>query len=183
MVETGGVGYLIYVPNGQAFLSGEEVSLWTHLAVRENALDLYGFVTRSELDLFEQLLTLPKIGPKSALGVMSQAQLEVIEQAVRENDPTYLAKMSGLGRKTAEKVVAGLQDHLDKFSKVGSVGEGEASPAPPRAPYASDAIDALVALGYSPGEARAAVQKLPPETKTATEAVRFALQLLNQDHR
>ena len=77
----------------------------THLAVRENALDLYGFTTHDELTMFEQLIKLQKIGPKTAIQILSQASLETLRKAVQTNDATYLSKMSGIGKKSAEKIL------------------------------------------------------------------------------
>lgn len=176
VLDVNGVGYLVFVPRlSPKHTVGNPCTLFTHLAVRENALDLYGFETEAELTLFELLITLPKIGPKSALQILTQADTAVLEKAVAEQDPGYLSKMSGIGKKTAEKVVTGLEDKLAVFSTgsaaaelsdVGGVG------------YLTDAIDALVALGYPQSDARKAVQQLPPTVTSANEAVREALKIL-----
>ncbi len=177
ILDVQGVGYHIYVSKSPAkHTIGSPYSLYTHLAVRENALDLYGFSTRDELDVFELLLTLPKIGPKSALQIMSQADIELLKRAVSTEDATYLSKMSGMGKKTAEKIVSGLKDKLDGY---GVLPTTSGSTLEPNAHYVSDAIDALVALGYPQSDARRAVQQLPLTVLTANEAVREALKTLS----
>lgn len=172
VLEVGGVGYLIATNQLPAASNiGTEMTLYTYLAVRENALDLYGFATRDELEIFELLITLPKIGPKSALQILSQADIELLKNAVLNNDASYLSKMSGIGKKTAEKIVLELSD---KFAKrfnaaVGLSGNSEAS----------DVIDALVTLGYPLSEARNIVQKLPPNI-SANDAIRESLKRLGK---
>lgn len=175
IINVGGVGYLVHttVP-GTTFPIGSELTLYTHLAVRENALDLYGFQLLDELEIFELLIGLPKIGPKSALQILTQADLELLKQAVANDDPAYLTKMSGIGKKSAEKIVAGLKDafELTSFQGVDTNGAKVSN-------HASDAIDALIALGYSPQDARKTVQQLSPEITNTNDAVREALKLLS----
>ena len=180
VIDVNGVGYLVYtsVP-GTQFKIGSTVTLHTYLAVRETALDLYGFVLLDELEIFELLLKLPKIGPKSAAQILAQADIELLKEAVRNEDPTYLSKMSGIGKKSAEKIVAGLKEKFEAMDMdiigagtTGAVGVGKDS-------FSSDTIDALIALGYQPNDARKAVQQLPPDTKNANDAVREALKLLS----
>lgn len=170
-----GVGYLVFTPRPNEWPTATEVTVYTHLAVRETALDLYGFATTSELELFELLLTLPKIGPKSALQIMSTTSLELITEAVTNEDAGQLTKLAGLGKKTAEKVVAGLKDKLAPLTLPGT------SPIETtNATWQRDAIDALIALGYPEVDARKTVQALPATISTSNEAVRTALQTLSQ---
>lgn len=173
VLDVHGIGYLVHTARLTNTVLGSTITLWTHLAVRETALDLYGFSTRDELELFELLLTLPKIGPKSAQQILTQADSELLKKAVLEDDPIYLSKMSGLGKKTAEKVVAGLKESFAKHGFVALSDRPETS-----AIYISDAIDALVALGYPQSDARQAIQQLPPNISSANEAVREALKQL-----
>lgn len=176
VLDVGGIGYLVYVPRLTAGRTiGSQCTLLTHLAVRENALDLYGFEQESDLALFELLITLPKIGPKSALQILTQADSAVLEKAVAEQDAGYLTKMTGLGKKTAEKVVTGLEGKLVVFSTDTEIIGGAASGG---TGHLADAIDALVALGYPQSDARRAVQQLPTSITSANEAVREALKTL-----
>ena len=172
VIDISGVGYLVAtnkVPTKATI--GKEITLHTYLAVRENALDLYGFTNRDELEIFELLITLPKIGPKSALQILAQADIELLKNAVLNNDATYLTKMSGIGKKTAEKIVLELGDKFaTKFDKVAAVGQTGNSDA-------SDVIDALVTLGYPLNDARSIVQKLPVGI-SANDAIKEALKQL-----
>ncbi len=170
VLEVHGVGYRVFMARPTpAHTQNSTCTLMTYLAVRENALDLYGFDSEAELALFELLLTLPKIGPKSALQIMTQADNETIERAVRENDPSYLSKVSGIGKKTAEKIVVGLQDKLI---------ENPVDTITNQTGHVADAIDALVALGYPASDARRVVNQLPATITNANDAIREALKLL-----
>lgn len=174
-----GVGYLIFTPSALSFNTDGEVTFHTHLAVRENALDLYGFLEEADLELFEHLLQLPKIGPKSALQILSQATRELIQTAVTNNDPGHLSKLSGIGKKTAEKVVAGLTEIYEKQGVVIATGAKETGGEPIEV---SDTIDALVALGYPESAARKTVLEIietKPEHTDTNSLVKQALKLLS----
>lgn len=175
VIDVQGVGYLVYTTAAFGYTLEQTLCLHTHLAVRETALDLYGFATRDELDVFELLLTIPKIGPKSALEIMTKADITTLKQAVATHDAGYLTKVSGIGKKTAEKIVDGLKDAFAEMASYISPGTEQNV-----APFTTDAIDALVALGYPPVDARKVVLQLPPTITTANEAVREALRILGQ---
>lgn len=163
VINVSGVGYLIYTNAPTSFQLDAPVRLFTHLAVRENALDLYGFIDRDTLEIFELLIELPKIGPKSALQILTQADVGLLKEAVQNDDPTYLSKLSGIGKKSAEKIVAGLKD---KFEAHGL----------------ADTIDALVALGYPAHDARRIVQEITAVTDdptSSTDLIKLALRSLN----
>lgn len=180
VIDVHGVGYLVYTSSlGTQFKIGSEITLHTYLAVRETALDLYGFQLLDELEIFELLISLPKIGPKSASQILSQADISLLKEAVRNEDPTYLSKMSGIGKKSAEKIVAGLKEKFET-SSIGIVGSEESDTvSAEQADLASDTIDALIALGYTPNDARKAIAGLPPDITSANEAVREALKFLS----
>jgi len=172
VVEVSGVGYRVSTTTEVALdaVLGEEISLWTHLSVRENALDLFGFKDRESLEVFELLITISGIGPKTALGIMNVASIEMLEQAVSENDTSYLTRVSGIGKKNAEKIVLELQGKLVASSKDRGVhlrSEG-------------DALEALVSLGYSERDAREALKKIPKEIESTSERVRQALKLISK---
>lgn len=171
VLDVGGVGYLLAVRTPTDYTLDQKVSLHTHLAVRETALDLYGFQTRDELDMFEHLLRLPKIGPKSAMQILIQADIELLKKAIVSDDPTYLSKMSGIGKKSAEKIVAGLKDVFEYTSEETSGAFGVGS---------DDVIDALVALGYSERDAFSVLQKLPPDVTETNIRIKEALKLLGK---
>ncbi len=154
VINVNGVGYLAYVPNTGSFGLGENVILHTYLAVRENALDLYGFVTNDELTMFELLLKVPKIGPKSSLQVLSQASLDVLISAIVKHDAVYLQKMSAVSKKASENIVQNLEGKLPEgFEK-------KKSAESPTSDIHHDAIDALVTLGYDLQTARETITEL-----------------------
>jgi len=177
VVDVHGLGYLIFVPTPTAYTLDTTVKLHTYLAVRETALDLYGFTSLDELDIFILLLGIPKIGPKSAAQILNQTELEVLISAVVAEDPTQLTKLSGLGKKTAEKIVLGLKDAVAErgYDQTGMVG----NTVTPGSVH-GDAIDALVSLGYPQADARRAVQALPDTVTSVNEAVTAALKELSQ---
>lgn len=167
VVHVGGVGYLVSVPHGSDYTLGETTSIHTYLAVRENALDLYGFQILDELSMFEELIKLPKIGPKTALQILSQADLATLVRAIRTDDPTYLSKMSGIGKKSAEKIVVGLKDIFEDNDF------GTESTSSNRSD--TDVIEALIALGYSERDAREALQNIPADITEIKARITYAL--------
>lgn len=158
ILDVGGVGYKIFVSPAiqKNFEIGSFTKLWTHLHVKEDALELYGFLDQGELEFFELLISISGIGPKSALGVLSLAPVDTIRKAISSGDTSYLTKVSGIGRKTAEKIVLELKDKLG-FGKIAYVSEEMKEDA--------DILDALLALGYSQRDAREMIQKIPKEIK------------------
>jgi len=168
IVETGGVGYKINVsPDilSKAKKLGDEIMLWTHTHVREDALDLYGFFNREELEFFEMLINVSGIGPRSALAILGIASIETLKKAIGTSDTSYLTKISGIGKKTAERIVIELRDKIGE-EKSGSSLQGEL-----------DALEALKSLGYSQNEAREALKKVSPSGNTNTK-IREALKIL-----
>lgn len=170
VVDVQGVGYLLHAPNAANVALGDEVLLHTHLAVRENALDLYGFLTTDELGMFELLITLPKIGPKSAMQIMTHADVALLKKAAVSGDASYLSKISGIGKKSAEKIVLGLREKFGAEDVAYDSGEA----------HDHDVIDALIALGYSQREARGVLEKLPADIEGASERIRAALKILGE---
>jgi Holliday junction DNA helicase RuvA len=168
IVETGGVGYKISVsPDilSKTKKINEEISLWTHTQVREDALDLYGFLERPELEFFELLLNVSGIGPRSALAILGIASIETLRKAIGTGDTSYLTKISGIGKKTAERIVIELRDKMGTELEGSSLREE------------LDALEALKSLGYSQNEAREALKKVSPNVNTNTK-IREALKIL-----
>jgi len=174
ILDVGGVGYKIYtnvveIKRQKAKGKNEITEFWTHLAVRENALDLYGFGKKEELDFFELLVSsVSGIGPKSAMTIMSVASLQNLRHAIVSGDTSHLTKVSGVGKKNAEKIVLELKDKLEGLSTdiSGSIS-GDV-----------DALEALKSLGYGEREAREALKKT--EGDTTEKKVRSALKNLNK---
>ena len=168
IVETNGVGYKIGVsPDtlSKAKKTGEEISLWIHTHVREDALDLYGFLERQELEFFEMLINVSGIGPRSALAILGIASIETLRKAIGTGDISYLTKISGIGRKTAEKIVLELRDKLGEEDNDGSLQ------------IELDAMEALKSLGYSQNEVREALKKVSSDGDTNAK-IREALKIL-----
>ncbi len=168
IINIGGVGYIVS-STPMTLLQveiGSTIALWTHLAVREDALDLYGFVGKDELALFKLLIGISGIGPKSALNVLALADIKTLARAIAGNDSSYLTKVSGIGKKLAEKIVLELRD------KIGNIKED----AVPHAE--SEALEALEALGYTPRDTREIVRTLARESVSSQEIIRKALQTL-----
>lgn len=171
VLQVGGVGFRIFVP--QTFLEqvggpGQEMTLFTHLHVRETELRLYGCASEEELALFRLLLGVSGIGPKVALAILSSLPPERLRAAIIGEDIAALARVPGIGPKTARKLVFDLQDKLSAELPSGV-------PAPPFSEADRDTIAALTSLGYSLAEAQEAVRALPPETLPLEERVRLAL--------
>ncbi|MBI3573999.1 Holliday junction branch migration protein RuvA [Candidatus Kaiserbacteria bacterium] len=167
VLEVNSVGYRVGVLLSTLTKAAEGNSLfvWTHLAVRETAQDLYGFETREELQWFELLLTVSGVGPKSALAIMNAVDTISLERAIAKNDAMTLSKSFGIGKKTAEKIVLELREKVGS----GSGGKGAESGSD------GDVVEALVGLGYSLREARDAVHDLSSELKTPEARLREAL--------
>lgn len=161
LMTTGGVGYGVAVCAHDTFPTHEQVHLFTHLAVRENSLDLYGFSTPELLTFFELLITIPKIGPKSALQILDQATTTLITEAVKLGDPAHLSKLSGIGKKTAEKIVTELKDKLDHLPTPNTIAVTQSS-------YYQDAFDTLITLGYSPNNVKAVLDTITEHANTST---------------
>ena len=170
IVDVGGVGYRVAVTTDVALETplSQPLFLWTYLAVRETALDLYGFLDREGLEMFEHLITISGIGPKTAIGILNVASPATLRQAVGTGDTGYLTRVSGIGKKNAEKIVLELKDKLtytEVDKHLNTRGEG-------------DALEALVSLGYSERDAREALKKVPKEVKDASDRVKAALRVL-----
>ena len=153
VIQCSGVGYAVRAL--QRLLSGvalgDSLTIWTHLAVREDALDLYGFSEREEIDFFQMLITVPGIGPKSAMAIIDLAPVKNIIGAVVAEDAEYLTTVSGIGKKSATKMILELKDKLgDLYEEEEGENLGEDA----------SALEALTALGYGTGESRNALHRV-----------------------
>lgn len=168
VLTVGGVGYEIMVSATSAknWIVGSEAQILTYLAVREGSLDLYGFVSAEEKELFEKFLLVSGVGPKTALHLLSLGSVSEITSAISREDLAYLTNVSGIGKKTAERILVELKN---KFG-VGQSIRGEFDGA------LGDVIEGLVSLGYSLVEAREAVKSLDIKDKTSEQLLKEALQ-------
>jgi len=174
VIETNGVGYKLFITAETLQLLSKHTgiaNLWTYLAVRENALDLYGFIEKDELDFFELLITISGIGPKTALGILNVSTLRNLRQAISSGDSGNLTKVSGIGRKIAEKLVLELRDKIDLQENEKDTGNMRNE---------SDALEGLKALGYNEREAREALKKLPKEILSPSDRIKQALKILGK---
>jgi Holliday junction DNA helicase RuvA len=171
VVQVGGLGLGVFVPqtllDGQV-QAGQEVTLFTHLHVRENELTLYGCGSEEELALFRLLLGVSGIGPKVALAILSSLPPDRLKAAIAQEDVATLARVPGIGPKTARKLVFDLKDKVAV-----EVMPGE--PLPVLTEADADLIAALTVLGYSVAEAQEAIRSLPREPLPLEERVRLAL--------
>jgi Holliday junction DNA helicase RuvA len=173
LVQVHGVGYEIDVPMSTFYnlpATGTEVTLHTHLVVREDAHQLFGFATEQERQVFRQLIRISGVGARTALSVLSGLSVADLQRAVVEQDGGRLTKIPGIGKKTAERLLLELRDKLDIPVTITTASGGE---------RASDIGNALLALGYNDREVSWATKQLPPDVAVA-EGIRQALKLLSK---
>lgn len=186
VIDVHGVGYLVLMPDSTSARLpgiGETVVLYVHTHVREDAIVLYGFLTKSEKSLFETVVGVAGVGPKLALSILSHTTPEQFAKAVALGDEKRLTKIPGIGKKTAARILLELKDKLTGVEGPGT--DGALSPAAPAdaASASDDAVAALMALGYSENEARAAVSEARGsaggESDSVEHVIRSALRLLD----
>lgn len=178
LLEVGGVGYEIEAPMSTFYVlpAGDaEVTLHTHLSVREDAHVLYGFAREADRTLFRALLKVSGVGGKMALGVLSGMTAEEFGQAVQAGDLAGLTRLPGVGKKTAERLVVEMRDKLDRIGIPAAAGSPVLSGSEP-AGADQDAVSALVVLGYRPPEASRMVSKVFEEGMDTEAIIRAALQ-------
>lgn len=176
VLETGGLGYKIYAsPNLINDLkAGAEAEIYTYHVVREDTSDLYGFKSFADLELFEMLLTVSGIGPKSAASILATASPSDVKEAIMRGDSNLLTKVSGVGKKTAERVVLELKG---KIAKLGSDLDLSFSSGL----LAGDELEALMTLGFSLASAREALNAVAPEIKDSGERIKEALKNITKN--
>lgn len=172
IMDVNGIGYKVSV---SAYTLGkvagsEEALFHIHTHVREDQFALYGFLSEDELDMFELLITISGIGPKAALGILSIADPDTIRTAIINKDPSVLTQVSGVGKKTAERVIVELQNKVSAPS-----GQAASRTTPDH-----EALQALLSLGYSVTEGREALKMVSPEVDDIGERIRAALKLLGK---
>lgn len=183
VVECGGVGFKCFTTLNTVKnigKTGNEVNVYTHLAVREDAMDLYGFATLAELDAFKLLITVSGIGPKAAVAILSELTPDKLALCIASGDAKSITRAQGVGKKTAERVVLELKDKMgaiatgDNFeivTAVSSVAESSNS---------AEAVDALVVLGFSRSDASVAVGAMD-KSLSVDEMIRLGLKQLSKN--
>lgn len=188
VLERGGIGYRILLSGRDLDLLppvGEELRLYTHLQVREDAFVLFGFFTKEDRKLFQQLLGVSGIGPKAALGVLTALSADDLRFAILADDAKTIAKAPGIGLKTARKLILELKDKLsleEAFeNRLANAGQKEAGgTAPDLSEARNEAVEALTALGYSASDALKAVRKVEAaDGMTVEELLKAALKYIS----
>ncbi|MCU0660148.1 MAG: Holliday junction branch migration protein RuvA [Candidatus Pacebacteria bacterium] len=172
IIDVGGIGYKVYtIPETLTrSKNNDRGTFFTYLAVRENAMELYGFDSLEELSFFEMLLDVSGIGPKGALGIVAVGSVASLKKAIASGDTSYLTKVSGIGKKTAEKIIIELRDKLTEHKDAsGVITRTE-----------TDALEALRSLGYSQQEARDALKEVSSEITDTSARVKEALKILGK---
>lgn len=170
IIDVNGVGYKVFVLDKILTHTKiqDDLELYIFTQVAETALDLYGFNTQDELNFFELLISISGIGPKSAMDILRKAKVEDLTKAVQTGNDDVLSKVSGLGAKTAQKIVLGLKD------KLGGVDLGSSQ----WDSHFGDALEALIGLGYQPAQAKEALAE--SKSEDVGERVKEALKILSQ---
>lgn len=181
LIDVQGVGYEVDAPMTTFYdlpAVGEEVVLHTHLAVREDAHTLYGFLRLSDRELFRSLLKVNGVGARLALGILSGMESHQFIACVQDGDASALVRLPGIGKKTAERLIIELRDRLPADVASPAV-RGSAPAAVPASPV-EDAVSALIGLGYKPQEASRMVRGIDVQSLSSEEIIRQALQSMVQ---
>jgi len=183
IVETGGVGYLVYTAPTALYhqaQTGSEVKVYTSLNIREDKMYLYGFFCEEEVKMFEQLLTVSGVGPKAALALVGSIPPTQFAMAVLTEDVDRFVRAPGIGKKTAQRIILELKDKLRKeYAEMPKAAATEAAPSGAgNDSKFSDAVSALVMLGYTTAEAGRAVASAYSSDKTVEDIVRDALKAM-----
>src|SRR3989344_672325 len=171
VIRTGGLGYKVFISlNTYKNLPeiGEDVTLTTHFHVREDDMSLYGFLEERELNLFELLLSVSGIGPKTALNILSAAPVDRLSGAIAKGETDLIQKSYGIGKKTAERIVMELKDKV-------FVGDGKGEDMVRLIESDSDVYDALMSLGYAARQVKEVIGKIDPKLKNVDDRLRDAL--------
>jgi len=168
VVEAGGIGYLVFATTDVLTTAsvGEDIRLLTHMVVREDAQALYGFVSPAQLQLFSMLISVSGVGPRIALAVLSSGKVEELRSAIGRGDSDIFTAISGIGKKTAERII------LELKSKITDITDGSGGGS------SADIINALSGLGYNMYEIREVLGKLSP-VASVEEKLKEALKLLS----
>lgn len=185
VVDVGGIGYGVFMPQQALSLlpqPGNEVKLYTYLNVKEDALQLFGFLTKDDLEIFKLVIGVSGIGPKGGLNILSCMSPDELRFAIMSGDAKAISAAPGIGKKTAEKLILELRDKVDIEDVLNSAAhpddsgqfqDGEAESA-----MQTEAVQALVALGYGNAESLRAVRKTSPECLTVEDILKEALKYL-----
>lgn len=179
LVDVNGVGYEVEAPMStfdHLPVIGEKVTLYTHLAVKDDAHSLYGFASEQERTLFRSLIRVSGIGPRTALGILSGIRPDEFVRCIEQQDIPALTQLPGIGKKTAERLLVELRDRVKTLIDLPPATTGQAPVAVVADNPQSEAISALIALGYKPAESARLIQGIGTDGKTTEQIIRLALQ-------
>jgi holliday junction DNA helicase RuvA len=172
VVDVGGVHYKIYVSLNQGLpKEGESIELFTYLHTPEGSMSLFGFFTQVELELFEALISVSGVGPKSAMAILSITSVDKVIAGIASGEADLLKRTSGIGRKTAERIIVELKDKVSPIDGKGSTQLVESD---------QDVFEALTSLGYPRKQAEAVLRELNPEIEDVRERLREALKRIKE---
>ncbi len=177
VVDNHGIGISVFMTNEDLSVigEGEEVKLHTYFNVKEDAMQLYGFLNRENLEMFKLLLTVNKVGPKIALGILSTCPGDMLKMSIVSGDSKTIASSPGVGAKTAERIVLELKDKIEIEGVEAFVSENGSS----ESTVSNDVVDALVELGYSKSESISAVKRIEtPEDMSVEDMLKKALMII-----
>ena len=178
VIDCGGVGYLLSVSGttlSQAPAVGERMKCFTYLSVREDALELFGFATKEEKQMFAKLKNVNKVGPKIALSILSTLSVRELSLALVTSDANAISRAPGVGKKLAAQIILDLKDKVENEELVGSAAAVRPVASAKGPDVTGEAIEALMALGYQSSEAAAAVAAISPMPDKVDEVIRLAL--------
>ena len=167
VLDNNGIGYLIYVPNPYNWRENDFCTIWVYQAVRDDSIDLYGFNTYEEKDLFLKLISVTGIGPKTALPIIAASSVNDIKAAIASGNSAYMQKFPGIGQKAAQQIILDLRGKIE-FEQVTLIKDD-----------LDDCVEALVALGYNKKEVSKVMGKIDT-TKPQNEIIKDALKLLSK---
>ncbi len=184
IVDVGGVGYRLFIPLSTYYQlpeTGEALLLRTHTHVREDAIQIFGFMTSLEKEFFKLLISVSKVGPRIALAILSGLDGDSLRSAIGTGDVTRLSSVPGVGKKTAERICMELKDKIPRETDEAAGGPLRGSALLDECPY-KDALAALMHLGYKRGEVAEVIQGLASdsETRSVEELIRESLRLLSK---
>lgn len=185
VVDVGGVGYGIYMPQQALSLlpqTGNEVKIYTYLNVREDAMQLFGFLSKDDLEIFKMVIGVSGIGPKGGLSILSCMSPDELRFAIMSGDAKAISAAPGIGKKTAEKLILELRDKIDIEDILNNAAHGDDAEqfhaGEADGGMQAEAVQALVALGYGNAESLGAVKKTAPDCQTVEDILKEALKYL-----
>lgn len=178
IIDVNGVGYRVYIAQknrGSISEVGQEIKIYTHFSMnpRDGNVELYGFLRPEELKFFELLTSISGIGPKSAQSILASSDLEQLQLGIMKGDDVYLSRVSGIGHKTAQRLIIELKSKILPGDIKGGIGKDLGAE--------SEALEALVSLGYSQYQARDALKSVDNKIKTVEEKIKEALKVLGRN--